>query len=189
MTPGPWSASAVLANPLRRRVRRPRTTAELRQHRFYRHLLLWILQTWLAQFYLFAGYTKLTEEPHLLELLLTWPSRVDAAVVQAAGWLEIGLAVGVLSPLLSWTRFRPVLQVAAALLMINALGMAIFHGLEGQVYITVVNLLLSVIAGLVLVGRRDRHELSLKAGTLGHGARGGGVAGPRHAHQIVREDR
>lgn len=66
-----------------------------------RHLALWTLQGWIAMFFLAACYAKLTEPVDILPLMLGWPEMADEVFVRGVGALEIGLAAGVLAPLLS----------------------------------------------------------------------------------------
>lgn len=154
-----WSTVADLTNAPARR--RPRSAAELRLDRLYRHLFLWVLQIWLAFFYIGAGYTKLSQSQQILGLMMTWPERVNLGLVHRAGWTEIILALAVVSPILSWRRLKPVLYVGATLLLINALGMTLFHSGEGQSFNAVVNLFLAVAALTVMIGRwRQDHAQS-----------------------------
>lgn len=106
--------------------------ASTRLIRFYRHLFLWVLQGWLAMFYIGAAAAKLSQPLDSLSYLLEWPSRVDPAVVQAIGWGEMALAIAMLSPLASWRIFRPVLLIGAAGLLAEALLMGGWHAVETQ---------------------------------------------------------
>ena len=100
--------SADLAPP------RPTLPASVRLVRFRRHLFLWVLQVWLAMFFIGAAAAKLTEPLDTLSYLLGWPAVVNPAFVQAVGWVELTLAIAVLAPLASWSIFRPVLLIGAA---------------------------------------------------------------------------
>lgn len=136
---------------------RPRSAAGHRRAHLYRHLSLWVLQGWLAMFYIAAGYAKLTQPHDMLALLMVWPGRVDPAWVLAVGWAEIALALGLLAPLISWSRFRVVLLLAALALLAEATVMAVFHALESGPGLAVINGLLLSMSLAVIVGRR-RHS-------------------------------
>lgn len=128
---------------------------------YYRHLFLWVLQGWLAMFYVGASVAKLSQPPEILSHLLQWPALVDWGVVQLTGWVELAFAVGVLTPLASWSMFRPVLLVSAAGLLCDALAMGAYHAIVGDGGLAVVNGVLAALAVLVLIGRgfsADRTE-------------------------------
>lgn len=127
--------------------------ASVRLIRFYRHVFLWVLQGWLAMFYLGAAFAKLSQPHDLLSYLMGWPARVDPGLVGAIGWLELALAVGVISPIVSWRRCRPALLIGAAGLLCEALLMGGYHALSGHVALTLVNVVLALLAGTVLIGR------------------------------------
>ena len=74
-----------------------------------RNLALWTLQGWLAMFFIAAGYAKLTEPMTNLINLMGWPAVAPENMVRGLGVVEIVLALGVLTPLISWRAFRPVL--------------------------------------------------------------------------------
>lgn len=130
----------------------PNTAAE-RLARLRRHLALWVLQSWLAMFYIGAGYAKLTQPHDILSLLMTWPARTTLDLVHALGWIEIGLAVGLLTPLISWPRFRLVMIVAAGGLLADASSMLWYHMLEGHGFLAAVNGTLAIMALIVVLGR------------------------------------
>ncbi|AQR63594.1 hypothetical protein BZG35_16460 [Brevundimonas sp. LM2] len=132
--------------------------ASVRLSRFYRHLFLWVLQGWLAMFYIGAALAKLSQPLDTLSYLLVWPARVDPVLVQAIGWGELAMAIAVLSPLASWRTFRPLLLAAAAALLAEAVVMTVFHALEMQWSLAVANLLLAAMALTVLTGRRPAAE-------------------------------
>lgn len=127
--------------------------ASARLIRFYRHVFLWVLQGWLAMFYLGAAFAKLSQPHDLLAYLMGWPARVDPGLVQTIGWVELTLAVGVIAPMISWPRFRPLLLVSAAALFADAVLMGGYHGLEGHWTLAAINVGLAVFAAVVLVGR------------------------------------
>jgi hypothetical protein len=135
--------------------------ASARSARFYRHLLLWVLQGWLAMFYIGAAAAKLTQHRDILSSMLQWPARVDPGFVQLIGWTELGLAIGVLAPLASWPIFRPALLISAAGLFCEAIVMGGYHAIAGQGALAAVNGTLAALAAVVLIGRRfsgDRAE-------------------------------
>ena len=80
----------------------------------YRNLTLWTLQGWLAMFFIAAGYAKLTEPMTNLVELMRWPALTSEAFVRGLGVAEIGLALLVVAPLVSWKFGRPLLIVAAS---------------------------------------------------------------------------
>lgn len=133
--------------------RRTPTSAETRRAGLYRNLFLWVLQTWLALFYIGSGYAKLSQSQAMLAVLMTWPAQVDVSLLHAIGWMEIGLAACVVTPLISWWAFRPVLLTGALGLLIDAGLMAGFHALERDGFLAVVNVLLVLMALTVIVGR------------------------------------
>lgn len=133
--------------------RRAPLTAGARRSRLYRHLFLWVLQTWLAMFYLGAGYTKLSQPRDMLALMMTWPGRVDVGILHVIGWVEVGLALGVVAPLLSWSLCRPILLVSATGLLIDAGFMTVFHAFERDSYLALLNGLLVVVTSTALGGR------------------------------------
>lgn len=129
--------------------------ASTRLIRFYRHVFLWVLQGWLAMFYLGAAFAKLSQPHDLLAYLMGWPAQVDPGLVQTIGWVELVLAVGVIAPMISWPRFRFLLLVCAAALFANAFLMGGYHAMAGHWTLAAINAVLAVFAAVVLVGRRE----------------------------------
>jgi len=84
-----------------------RTTAQVRTRRNNTNLLLWTLQGWLAMFYIGTGYAKISEPLESLALLMDWPRLAGPDLVQLLGLADIGLASGMLLPLISWKIGRP----------------------------------------------------------------------------------
>ncbi|MGH7018911.1 MAG: DoxX family protein [Brevundimonas sp.] len=123
-----------------------------RRRNAWRNPLLWMLQGWLAMFYLAAGYAKLTEPSHLLELLLTWPAWVRREFVVGIGLAETGLAIGVLAPALSW-RLHPVLLASSGAIFFLAGTMSGLHLILGDAGLAGINAVLMIIAALLLYGR------------------------------------
>lgn len=134
--------------------RLPVTAATARLSLLRRHLFLWVLQGWLAMFYIGSAYTKLSQPSEMLALLLGWPAQVDPALVQSVGWLELGLALAVIAPLVSWSWFRTVVCLGAAGLMLNAGVMAVYHAISRDAALAGVNGVLLIMALVVLLGRR-----------------------------------
>lgn len=144
--------------------RRASMAAGARRSSLYRHLFLWVLQTWLAMFYLGAGYTKLSQPRDMLALMMTWPARVDVGLLHLIGWVEIGLALGVVAPLISWSIFRPLLLIGATGLLIDAGFMAVFHAFERDSYLALLNGLLLVVTLTVIGGRWTWRVRSRRSG-------------------------
>lgn len=126
--------------------------------RHYKHLFLWVTQSWLAMFYLGAGYAKITQPREMLALLMTWPGLVDPGLVKTVGWIEIALAVGLVAPLFSWPRLRVPLLMSAATLMLIASCMAGYHAAQKDLVLAFLNGFLTVLAVTVLAGRSARRE-------------------------------
>ena len=116
----------------------------------YRNLTLWTLQGWLAMFFVAAGYAKLTEPMTNLIELMRWPALVSDNMVRGLGVAEIGLAVLLLAPLVSWKHGRPLLITAAAgLLALETIMLGVHAiGLEGGLALT--NLVLIAMTAPVL---------------------------------------
>lgn len=119
-----------------------------------RNLALWTLQGWLAMFFIAAGWAKVSEPMTNLVALMGWPAFAPENLVRGLGVAEMVLAVGVLTPLLSWRLFRPALLTSAFGLMVLEAAMLGVHVLNRDVGLSVVNLLLLAITIPVLLGRR-----------------------------------
>ena len=120
----------------------------------YRNLGLWTLQGWLAMFFIAAGYAKLTEPMDNLIALMSWPAMASDGFVRGLGGLEVGLALGLLAPLVSWRIGRPVLLISTVGLATLAAVMAGVHAIGGEWGLAAINLILLSMTGAVLVGRR-----------------------------------
>lgn len=103
---------------------------------------------WLVFFYTAAGYAKLTEPPHLLTILLSWPAWTDSSVVRLIGGLEALMGIGLL---LATAGLRLVTHVCGAVLLAHALSMAVVHALVGDTGLVLLNITL-VFAALALLG-------------------------------------
>lgn len=132
----------------------PVSTARARTIATYRNLALWTLQGWIAMFFIAAGYAKLTESMDNLITLMTWPALVSQQFVRGVGIAEIVLAVGLLTPLVSWRIGRPLLMVAAAGLIALETVMLGVHALGGDIGLAIVNVILLGLTIPVLLGRR-----------------------------------
>lgn len=130
------------------------TPARARLHASYRNLTLWTLQGWLAMFFIAAGYAKLTEPMTNLINLMGWPAVAPENMVRGLGVVEIVLAIGVLSPLISWRIGRPLLMTAATGLIVLESTMLVIHALSQDVGLAVVNAILLAFTVPVLLGRR-----------------------------------
>ena len=91
----------------------PVSAARARVVAEYRNLALWTLQGWIAMFFIAAGYAKISEPMDNLVALMTWPVLVSENFLRGLGIAEIVLAIGVLTPLISWKVGRPILRLSA----------------------------------------------------------------------------
>ncbi|WP_292070355.1 DoxX family protein [Brevundimonas sp. UBA7534] len=132
----------------------PVSSPRARSRAAYRNIALWTLQGWLAMFFIAAGYAKLTESMTNLITLLGWPAVAPENLVRGLGVVEIVLALGVLSPLLSWRLFRPVLLTSAVGLAGLEIAMLTIHGLSQDFGLAAVNAVLLAFTVSVLLGRR-----------------------------------
>ena len=131
------------------------TPAQARLSANYRNLALWTAQGWLAMFFIAAGYAKISEPMVNLVTLLSWPATADVAFVRALGLFEIVLAIGVLTPLVSWKIGRPILLVSAAgLLALEAVMLGV-HLLGADWGLAGVNVALLALTAPVLWFRRS----------------------------------
>ena len=130
------------------------TTAPSRSRAAYANIALWTLQGWIAMFFIAAGYAKLTEPMTNLINLMGWPAVAPENMVRGLGVVEIVLAIGVLSPLISWRIGRPLLMTAATGLVVLESTMLVIHALSQDVGLAVVNAILLAFTVPVLLGRR-----------------------------------
>ena len=131
------------------------TTAPSRSRAAYANIALWTLQGWIAMFFIAAGYAKLTEPMTNLINLMGWPAMAPENMVRGLGVVEIVLARGVLSPLISWRIGRPLLMSAATGLIVLESTMLVVHALSQDVGLAVVNAILLAFTVPVLLGRRN----------------------------------
>lgn len=106
------------------------TTAPSRNRAAYANIALWTLQGWIAMFFIAAGYAKLTEPMTNLINLMGWPAVAPENMVRGLGVVEIVLAMGVLSPLISWRVGRPLLLTSAVGLIVMEATMMMIHALS-----------------------------------------------------------
>lgn len=130
------------------------TPGRARTRSTYRNVALWTLQGWIAMFFIAAGYAKLTEPMTNLIALLGWPAVAAENMVRGLGVVELVLGLGVLTPLISWRMFRPILLTSAFGLGVLQAAMLAIHAMSGDAGLAVVNLLLLSITVPVLLGRR-----------------------------------
>ena len=130
------------------------STAQARSRAAYRNIALWTLQGWIAMFFIAAGYAKLTEPMSNLIALMGWPAVASVDMVRGLGVVEIVLAMGVLSPLISWRVGRPLLLTATVGLIVMEATMMIIHALSQDFGLAAVNAVLLAITVPVLLGRR-----------------------------------
>lgn len=117
--------------------------------------ILWMLQGWMAMFFLAASYAKLTEPIELLALLMVWPAMVSAETVRVVGWVELILGVAILGPLVSSRRLaRYVALTAVSILMLNAAGMTVFYFVRFDPGLAITNMALLLLGVGILHGHR-----------------------------------
>ncbi len=120
----------------------------------YRNIALWTLQGWIAMFFIAAGYAKLTEPMTNLINLMGWPAVAPENMVRGLGVVEMVLALGVLSPLISWRVGRPLLLTAATGLIVMEATMLAVHAVNRDIGLAAVNAILLAFTIPVLLGRR-----------------------------------
>lgn len=135
--------------------------ARSRLHAFQRHLGLWTLQGWLAMFFGGAAYAKLTSPLDILTVLLGWPEDAGLTFVRMVGIVELILAVGILTPLLSW-RLGPVMWISSmGLFLLSGFNLAL-HLSRLDLGFAVLNLALAAAAVAVVLGRMWTPGLPLR---------------------------
>lgn len=130
------------------------TTVPSRARTVYANIALWTLQGWVAMFFIAAGYAKITEPMTNLINLMGWPAVAPENMVRGLGVVELVLAMGVLSPLMSWRVGRPLLLTAATGLIVLESTMLIVHALSHDIGLAAVNAILLAFTVPVLLGRR-----------------------------------
>ncbi|WP_292058251.1 MULTISPECIES: DoxX family protein [unclassified Brevundimonas] len=134
------------------------TSTAARRSRLYMHLFLWVMQAWLAMFYIGAGYAKLTQKHDLLALMMTWPAQVDTELLRVIGGIEIALALFIVAPLISWSLFRTVMLIGVIGVLAVASGMIVFHTLNGDIFLASVNFALLLMSLIIVLGRWEWSE-------------------------------
>lgn len=129
-------------------------TDSRRLSRLYRHLALWVLQSWLAMFFIAAGYAKLTQPQEILAVLMVWPADASEGAIQLIGCVELALAVGMVSPLLSWRLFLRLMLIACVGLTVEATLMAIYHAANQHLGLALVNVALALMGAMVIRCRK-----------------------------------
>ena len=132
----------------------PVSSPRARSRAAYKNIALWTLQGWLAMFFIAGGYAKLTESMTNLVTLMGWPAVAPENLVRGLGVVEIVLALGVLTPLISWRAFRPVLLTSSVGLVVLEAVMLTIHALSQDIGLAAVNAVLLAITVPVLLGRR-----------------------------------
>ncbi|GAW41317.1 hypothetical protein SH203_01721 [Brevundimonas sp. SH203] len=127
---------------------------QARSRAAYRNIALWTLQGWIAMFFIAAGYAKLTEPMTNLINLMGWPAVAPENMVRGLGMVEVVLALGVLSPLISWRVGRPLLLTATAGLIVMETAMLAIHAVNHDIALAAVNAVLLAFTVPVLLGRR-----------------------------------
>ena len=130
------------------------TPHQARARADYLNIALWTFQGWIAMFLIAAGYAKLTEPMTNLINLMGWPAVAPENMVRGLGVVEIVLAMGVLSPLISWRVGRPLLLTATVGLIVMEATMMMIHALSQDFGLAAVNAVLLAITVPVLLGRR-----------------------------------
>jgi hypothetical protein len=129
--------------------------AQSRSRAVYKNITLWTLQGWIAMFFIAAGYAKLTEPMTNLITLMGWPAMAPENMVRGLGMVELVLALGVLTPLISWRVGRPLLLTASAGLIVMESTMLVIHALSQDIGLAVVNAILLAFTLAVFLGRRS----------------------------------
>ncbi|GLK48135.1 hypothetical protein GCM10017620_11080 [Brevundimonas intermedia] len=129
--------------------------AQSRSRAVYKNITLWTLQGWIAMFFIAAGYAKLTEPMTNLITLMGWPAVAPENMVRGLGMVELVLALGVLTPLISWRVGRPLLLTASAGLIVMESTMLVIHALSQDIGLAVVNAILLAFTLAVFLGRRS----------------------------------
>jgi hypothetical protein len=81
---------------------------------------------------------------------MDWPRATGPGLVQLLGLADIGLALGMLLPLVSWKVGRPVLLGAAAVMIASQLGFLAYYGVEQRTWMFGINLTLLAVTATLL---------------------------------------
>lgn len=116
--------------------------------------ILWIVHGWLALFFLAAGYAKVAHLPGGLGDVMIWPSRVPDSAVIAVGVVELCIALALLAPAWSTRGGRIAALIAAVIIILNAIGMALFYIATASSGLVVLNAALAGLGFALLRGHR-----------------------------------
>lgn len=128
----------------------------LESQRPYLGVYVWVLQGWMAMFFLGAAFIKITTAMELLVILMTWPRWIGPDIVRAIGYVEGVLAVGLLVPAVNARWGWSIVRIAAVLLSANAALMIGLYIVLRDVGMVATNLALLAIGLGIVMGRRPR---------------------------------
>ncbi|GII59573.1 hypothetical protein Pth03_79620 [Planotetraspora thailandica] len=116
------------------------------------NIVLWVLQSILALFYVAAGFTKLSQPRAKLRDRMGWVDDLSDGQVKLIGALELLGAIGLILP--AATGIAPVLTpLAATGLAVIQLAAIPVHLRRGEGKLVPLNLVLLVLAAIVAWGR------------------------------------
>lgn len=119
------------------------------------HRLLWILQLLMATTLLWAAGMKLMQSPEHLSAMWPWTGEVPAWLVKLTGLADLLIALGLVLPGLLGVRPNLTALSAGSLVLLMTAASA-FHILRGEASQIGFNIMLAILAGIVLWGRRPR---------------------------------
>lgn len=116
------------------------------------NVLLWTLQILLSGSLIWAGSMKLFQPIETLKTMWPWTGEVSNAFVKLTGVFDLLGAFGLILPALLRLKpvFIPLSAIGIILLMIAA---GIFHISRGETEQIGVNIVFSILAGLIVWGR------------------------------------
>ncbi len=118
------------------------------------HIALWIVQVLLFVAFLASGFSKLTMPISQLSNMMAWTTSLPEIVVRLIGLAEVAGALGLLLPAI--TRIQPNLVPTAALgLVVVMLLAVVFHITRGEIQMIAPSLILGLLAGFIVWGRRQ----------------------------------
>lgn len=119
--------------------------------RSYRRILLWVLTSLLAMFFIAAGFAKLTEPRDNLIHLLQWPASVDLMLVRGVGLAELVIVIVMkAASFMSKKTGGPIVFLTALLLLVSELTMLGVHIVSFHLGFVLTNTLLIVMTLPVL---------------------------------------
>ncbi|AWB06888.1 hypothetical protein A6A40_17725 (plasmid) [Azospirillum humicireducens] len=127
------------------------STATLAPRRHLLGLGLWTVQTLLALFFIYAGFTKLATPADQLAAMMPWTAD-HPRLVPVTGIADLLGGIGILLP--SLTRIQPRLTVlaAAGIILLQVLAL-LFHLTRGEAAVVPMNMVLVTLTAFVLWGR------------------------------------